>query len=103
MRGVNGKAILKSPYIKCDGSGKIKGNCNISPPPRMFSAFLTVARDQKAGAVIAKLLRDFPDSQDYLNMRTTRRPHRGGRLCFHQCSAGTQLGCGRLSSDVYMS
>lgn len=59
------KQILKSPYIKCDGSGKVSGYLqyiatreNVQRVPDCRPA------TQKQAQLIEKIVRDFPDSKD---------------------------------------
>lgn len=98
------KLILKSPYIKCDGSGKIKGylqyiatreNVQRIPDGRPAT--------KKQEQLIAKLLRDFPDSQDLFEHEDYEAA-RTGAAASAFISAALELnwdaaGC----SDVYMS
>lgn len=98
------KLILKSPYIKCDGSGKVSGylqyiatreNVQRIPDDRPAT--------QKQKQLIKKLVQDFPDSKDLFEYEDYGAA-RTGAAASAFITAALELnwdaaGC----SDVYMS
>ena len=98
------KLILKSPYIKCDGSGKVSGYLqyiatreNVQRIPDNRPA------TQKQEQLIEKLVRDFPDSKDLFEYEDYGAA-RTGAAASAFISAALELNwdaAGR--SDVYMS
>ncbi|MDD3193861.1 MAG: MobP3 family relaxase [Oscillospiraceae bacterium] len=98
------KLILKSPYIKCDGSGKVSGylqyiatreNVQRVPDGRLAT--------QKQEQLIEKIVRDFPDSKDLFEYEDYEVA-RTGAAASAFITAALELNwdaAGR--SDVYMS
>lgn len=98
------KLILKSPYIKCDGNGKVSGylqyiatreNVQLIPDDRPAT--------QKQEQLIEKLVRDFPDSKDLFEYEDYEAAHTGAAASAF-ITAALELNwdaAGR--SDVYMS
>mgnify|MGYP006879562022 CR=1 FL=1 len=87
------RLILKSPYIKSTGgaSGYLR---YIATRERVELIPDDRPPTRKQEQLIAKLVKDFPDSktlyeyEDYLT-----KTHQGQRLCVHHAGAGSQLGC----------
>jgi TPR repeat protein len=98
------KLILKSPYIKCDGRGKVSGYMqyiatreNVQRVPDGRPA------TQKQERLIEKLVHDFPDSKDLFEYEDYEAAHTGAAASAF-ITAALELNwdaAGR--SDVYMS
>lgn len=98
------KLILKSPYIKCDGSGKVSGylqyiatreNVQRVPDGRLAT--------KKQEQLIAKLVRDFPDSKDLFEYEDCEAAHTGAAASAFITMALELNWDTAGRSDVYMS
>ena len=98
------KLILKSPYIKCDGNGKISGYLqyiatreNVQRVPDGRPA------TQKQEQLIEKIVRDFPDSKDLFEYEDYKAARTGAAASAFITAAlelnWDEAGC----SDVYMN
>ena len=98
------KLILKSPYIKCDGSGKIKGYLQyIATRENVQRVSDGRLATQKQEQLIEKIVRDFPDSKDLFEYEDYEAA-RTGAAASAFITAALELNwdaAGR--SDVYMS
>lgn len=98
------KLILKSPYIKCDGSGKVSGYLQyIATRENVQRIPDGHPTTQKQERLIEKLVRDFPDSKDLFEYEDYEAA-RTGAAASAFITAVLELNwdaAGR--SDVYMS
>ncbi len=98
------KLILKSPYIKCDGSGKVSGYLqyiaireNVQRVPDGRPA------TQKQEQLIEKLVRDFPDSKDLFEYEDYEAAHTGAAASAFITTVLELNWNAAGRSDVYMS
>ena len=84
------KLILKSPYLKCGGSGTVSGYMRYIAT-RENVQIVADARPatKRQEQLIAKLLRDFPDTKELFEYEDwSAAPTKRARLSVHHSRAG---------------